>query len=378
MAKLNPTTMKTQYDRQYDTFCRKNHDYGNSFEESLDQFGIIASLVRMQDKMLRLQSLTDESKTQQVGSESLLDTLEDLSNYAAMTACWLKGVQAEDDVINKSYHQVKDLIEISESLDKPFKPLGPEIIYEPQLPEELYNYIKENVDDCVNRIYQLQARGEFPTIGGIEHYTYNIGRCAIDHYEDPYKIVEHVKDMPSFRSLDDKHAQLVINSIKNYITDFNKEKEASKLTDEAYDFLEEQVTRAVEYMVHIRAHGRTPENKDIGDYAYDIARYALEQYPDPYRIIQHMGQILAMRSLNPNDALLFCSRVTDYIRNMNTKEKGSNKAKAMDKARWNVIAIGSRGAGKGFAKTRSLMKELGVPKETIKEIFEDLEDEDDE
>ena len=106
MAKLNLTTMKTQYDGQYDTFCRKNHDYGNSFEESLDQFGIIASLVRMQDKMLRLQSLTDESKTQQVGSESLLDTLEDLSNYAAMTACWLKGVQAEDDVINKSYHAV--------------------------------------------------------------------------------------------------------------------------------------------------------------------------------------------------------------------------------------------------------------------------------
>ena len=96
MTKLNPTTMKTQYDGQYDTFCRKNHDYGNSFEESLDQFGIIASLVRMQDKMLRLQSLTDESKKQQVGSESLLDTLEDLSNYAAMTACWLRGIREED------------------------------------------------------------------------------------------------------------------------------------------------------------------------------------------------------------------------------------------------------------------------------------------
>lgn len=117
MVKLNPTTMKTQYDGQYDTFCRKNHDYGNSFEESLDKFGIVSSLVRMQDKMLRLQSLTDESKTQQVGSESLLDTLEDLSNYAAMTACWLKGVQAEDDVINKSYHQVKDLIETCDDSD---------------------------------------------------------------------------------------------------------------------------------------------------------------------------------------------------------------------------------------------------------------------
>lgn len=59
-----------------------------------------------------------------------------------------------------------------------------------------------------------------------------------------------------------------------------RKKEAAKLTDEAYDFLEEHVTRAVEYMAHIRAHGRAPQNKDIGDYAYDIARYALEQYPD--------------------------------------------------------------------------------------------------
>lgn len=96
MTKLNPQTMKNQYDHQYDTFCRKNHDYGNSFEESLDQFGIVASIVRMSDKMKRLESLTDESKTQQVGSESLLDTLEDLSNYAAMTACWLRGILEED------------------------------------------------------------------------------------------------------------------------------------------------------------------------------------------------------------------------------------------------------------------------------------------
>lgn len=444
MAKLNPTTMKTQYDGQYDTFCRKNHDYGNSFEESLDQFGIIASLVRMQDKMLRLQSLTDESKTQQVGSESLLDTLEDLSNYAAMTACWLKGVQAEDDVkydepyqkrmlnslygahifrtpgenwkmtqcdngfkplgpeVTREKHDDSDIVDIIKynvqdmqdtmkfwrKPGTPFTPLGPEIIHEPQLPEELYDYIKENVDDCVNRIYQLSTRGEFPTIGGIEHYTYKIGRCAIDHYEEPYKIIEHVKDMPSFRILSDKNARLVVDSIKNYITDFNKEKEASKLTDEAYDFLEEHVTRAVEYMAHIRAHGRTPENKDIGDYAYEIARYALEQYPDPYRILQHMGQILAMRSLNPNDALLLCSRVTDYIRDINNKEKCSNKAKAKDKARGvvmkgecgnsNVIVMASRGSGKGLMKTKSLLEELGVPKEDIKEIFEGLEDEDDE
>ena len=96
MSKVNENTMREQYDGQYSTFCKKNHDYGNSFEESLDKHGIVASIVRMGDKMNRLESLTDDSRTQQVGSESLLDTLEDLSNYAAMTACWLKGVRAED------------------------------------------------------------------------------------------------------------------------------------------------------------------------------------------------------------------------------------------------------------------------------------------
>lgn len=96
MTKVNNNTMREQYDVQYKTFCKKNSDYGNSFEESLDKHGIVASIVRMGDKMNRLESLTDDSRTQQVGSESLLDTLEDLSNYAAMTACWLKGVRAED------------------------------------------------------------------------------------------------------------------------------------------------------------------------------------------------------------------------------------------------------------------------------------------
>lgn len=94
--KINENTMRKQYDGQYKTFCKKNSDYGNSFEESLDNHGIVASVVRIGDKMNRLEALTDDSRTQQVGSESLLDTLEDLSNYAAMTACWLKGVRAED------------------------------------------------------------------------------------------------------------------------------------------------------------------------------------------------------------------------------------------------------------------------------------------
>lgn len=94
--KLTPNTMKGQYDHQYNVFCRKNHDYGNSFEKSLDTFGLVAGIVRMNDKFERLVSLNDPSKDAQIASESLVDTLEDLSNYAAMAACWLKGKKKAD------------------------------------------------------------------------------------------------------------------------------------------------------------------------------------------------------------------------------------------------------------------------------------------
>lgn len=94
--KLTPKSMKGQYDHQYNVFCRKNHDYGNSFEKSLDTFGLVAGIVRMSDKFERLVSLNDPSKDAQIASESLVDTLEDLSNYAAMAACWLKGKKKAD------------------------------------------------------------------------------------------------------------------------------------------------------------------------------------------------------------------------------------------------------------------------------------------
>lgn len=94
--KLTPNIMKTQYDHQWNVFVRKNHDYGNSFEKSLDTFGLVAGIVRMSDKFERLVSLNDPNKDAQIASESLVDTLEDLSNYAAMAACWLKGKKKAD------------------------------------------------------------------------------------------------------------------------------------------------------------------------------------------------------------------------------------------------------------------------------------------
>lgn len=69
------------------TYAAKNHDYGNSFDKSLDKFGVVASIVRMGDKMNRIESLTN--KEAKVNDESVKDTLLDLANYAIMTVMWL-------------------------------------------------------------------------------------------------------------------------------------------------------------------------------------------------------------------------------------------------------------------------------------------------
>lgn len=88
--KVNPINMKEAHDELLSIFEKKNADYGNSFEESLEKHGIIAAIVRMEDKMRRLNSLTKKGAEQKVSDESLIDTLKDLSNYALMTAVWLE------------------------------------------------------------------------------------------------------------------------------------------------------------------------------------------------------------------------------------------------------------------------------------------------
>lgn len=72
-------------------YAAKNHDYGNSFEQSCDKFGIIASVVRLEDKMNRIESLTVQKA--KVKDESIKDTLLDLANYSIMTVMWLNNKQ---------------------------------------------------------------------------------------------------------------------------------------------------------------------------------------------------------------------------------------------------------------------------------------------
>lgn len=79
--------------RKMNTLYRcKNNDYGNSFNQTMDKFGILSSVIRINDKVNRLNNLVDPTKQVQI-KETIEDTLLDLANYCVMTLAYLKDEQ---------------------------------------------------------------------------------------------------------------------------------------------------------------------------------------------------------------------------------------------------------------------------------------------
>ena len=100
----NPTEIYTDdflriTNQMHDIYIKKNHDYGNSFDKSMDEFGIASAIIRMNDKLERLKTLS--KKESMVKDESVQDTLLDLANYAIMTVMYLKKHEDKDGTDNK-------------------------------------------------------------------------------------------------------------------------------------------------------------------------------------------------------------------------------------------------------------------------------------
>jgi hypothetical protein len=70
---------KTVQNEGLELFKKKNKDYGDAFAN----YGPIGVIVRMGDKIQRLNSITKNGITM-VNNENLRDTLIDLHNYSAM------------------------------------------------------------------------------------------------------------------------------------------------------------------------------------------------------------------------------------------------------------------------------------------------------
>lgn len=71
---------------------QKNTDYGDSFAESVREFGIVAALTRISDKYSRFKRLALGNRNL-VGDESIRDTLLDMANYCIMLSMILEEEQ---------------------------------------------------------------------------------------------------------------------------------------------------------------------------------------------------------------------------------------------------------------------------------------------
>ena len=70
---------------------KKNADYGNSFEDSLNEFGTLPTVIRLTEKINRLKTLYKNKNNGNVKNESVEDTLKDIANYCIITLMWLKN-----------------------------------------------------------------------------------------------------------------------------------------------------------------------------------------------------------------------------------------------------------------------------------------------
>lgn len=77
-------------DNMFKTYCKKNKDYGNSFDQSLDKWGLSVAAIRLGDKLNRLESYVKNGSFK-VKDEGVRDTLADLATYAIMTIMYLDG-----------------------------------------------------------------------------------------------------------------------------------------------------------------------------------------------------------------------------------------------------------------------------------------------
>lgn len=89
---------KEYTDRMLNTYIRKNSDYGSSFDELFDEYGMDSVLIRLKDKYNRLKSLTKPGQKQMVVDESMEDTLLDLANYCILTLVKIRKNKEQEKV----------------------------------------------------------------------------------------------------------------------------------------------------------------------------------------------------------------------------------------------------------------------------------------
>lgn len=72
---------------------KKNNDYGNSFDSTINDYGNIVYFVRISDKLNRLKMLLLQGNEIEVKDEKIEDTLKDIIGYTLLMLNYIKNNQ---------------------------------------------------------------------------------------------------------------------------------------------------------------------------------------------------------------------------------------------------------------------------------------------
>lgn len=78
-----------------ETFYLKNERYGDSFTQTMDDYGMVTAMIRITDKFNRMKTLY-QNRDLDADDEPIMDTMLDMANYLVMTIAYIKSREEED------------------------------------------------------------------------------------------------------------------------------------------------------------------------------------------------------------------------------------------------------------------------------------------
>lgn len=88
----NVVSFRAIQDKLVNIYAKKNHDYGDSFNQGCNELGVGYAFSRIFDKTKRFQTLAkgimNNNLSIEVQDETVEDTIMDLANYCVMYLAW--------------------------------------------------------------------------------------------------------------------------------------------------------------------------------------------------------------------------------------------------------------------------------------------------
>lgn len=185
LVDMNVVSFRAIQDKLVNIYAKKNHDYGDSFNQGCDELGVGYAFSRIFDKTKRFQTLAkgimNNNLSIEVQDETIEDTIMDLANYCMMYLAWRnKHVHVEEAKAKQSDMQLSSTGELESNIDtnntqesvKEYHKIGAE------LHKAISKLMLEQTDcDCTNEVINIY---------GIDLYKDNNNYVYIKTITDEY------------------------------------------------------------------------------------------------------------------------------------------------------------------------------------------------